>query len=161
MDTTTIITILTIIGTGISVVAIIKGDIRDIRKATHDTKNELTALKTELKVRNVIATSPLSLSPTGKENLENSGAKAFIDKYFNDIYEQFKGIETNYEIHDKALEIAHDIYKNDTNFIPVKRNAYNAGIEDFVLMVAIELRDRVCNKKDIPVKDNQHAVQHP
>ena len=151
MDTIIIILII------ITITAIVKGDIRDIRKTARDTKNELTALKTELKVRDIITTSPLSLSPTGKEKLENSGAKAFIDKHFDALCRDFEGIETNYEIHDKALEVIQNIYKNDTNFIPVKQYAYNAGIEDFVLMVAIELRDRVCDKKGIPIKEQQPA----
>ena len=158
MDTATIIIILTIIGTGITLAGVIKGDIREIRKTAEETKNKLTVLITELKTRNIIHLSPLGLSPTGRDKLEKSGAIAFIDKYFNELYEEFDELNTNYDIHDKAIEVAQDVYKNNDNFVPVKRYAYNEGIEDFVLMVAIEIRDRVCNKKGIKIKERAQTA---
>lgn len=125
----------------------------DKRDKTESKRNNFKALE-----KDVISTSPLGLSSTGREKLEKSGAKAFIDKYFDELYKHFDGIKTNYEVHDKAIEVIQGVYKNNVNFTPVKRYAYNEGIEDFVLMVAIELRDRVCNKKDIKIKDR--VAQH-
>ena len=98
---------------------------------------------------------PLTLTSLGKQELQDSGAQAFIEKYFTSTYNGFfVGVDTSYEIHEQAVKVMREM-STEPDFLPVLQYVYHKGIEEIVLKSAIMLRDMVCEKKDIPITNDE------
>ena len=107
-------------------------------------------------------TSPLTLTERGKKLLHESGGKAYLDKYFDTFYNYFNELNDNWYIQDKAFELIqskrHD--KDDKSFDIIRNYLYNKGykFDEIVEVMGIELRDRVLNKKGIPITKPEHTA---
>lgn len=95
--------------------------------------------------------SPLSLTESGVELLEQSGAKNYLEKHFTKLYGLFDDIDKGYEIQERAREVIEN-QRKEKDFNAIKEYLYNAGrpMDNIILVMSIELRDMVLEKKKVP-----------
>ena len=106
--------------------------------------------------------SPLSLTQSGTELLEQSGAKDYLEKHFTKLYDSFDDTDKGYEIQERAREIIED-QRKEKDFDAIKEYLYNAGrpMEHIIFVMSIELRDMVlAEKKVLNQEQEKMRVEH-
>ena len=100
--------------------------------------------------------SPLSLTQSGVELLEQSGGKTYLEKRFTKLYNLFNDVNKGYEIQERAREIIEQQSKQK-DFNNIKEHLYNVGrpIEHIIFVMSIELRDMVLEEKQVPAQEQE------
>lgn len=104
--------------------------------------------------------SPIKLTESGIDLLQNSGGKAYLDKNIEDLCKEFEGIDNEYDIQKRARDIMQD-KEHDKNFDAMKKYLYQKGLHfnDLATVMGVYLRDKVFEKKDIQPVQKEHAVR--
>ena len=102
----------------------------------------------------VQSNSPRQLTYIGHAVLDESGGKAYLDGYTTELYKEFEGIKTAWEIERKAFDIMNKRI-SDPSFQSINKYVYYKGIsiDVVVLVMSIELRDRVINNYNISMRE--------
>ena len=133
-----------------------------------DVKGRITKIE-DWKTRQILPTlnqqdimgndSPLVLRDKGKKYLQESGGEEYLKKHFeSDLLKQFDGLNKAYKIENKAIEVIQERYKLiDVELENIREYLYQQGLQSDggIILLAIKLRDMVCEKNEIPIKKKE------
>lgn len=110
----------------------------------------------------ITANSPLHLTEKGQRRFKNSGGKTYLQYNWKEWSAEFKGLDKDYTIHNKARALINEKYEQDKDeqFEDIKAYMFNEGIpqEQAILILSIGLRDMVCNEKNIKIKKAEEQI---
>ena len=155
----------------------VRGIKHDLKDPMHNILNELTQYKQRIEALETTFTqfvstqeqkqkigfnrnSPLTLTEWGRSILYKSGGKNWIDKHIDELIPEFEMLNKEYEIEDKAMELM--VKKRNDIDRSVREFVYNENIEYdyFLKIMAVELIDRVVNKKGMSItRQQQESIQ--
>ena len=110
------------------------------------------------------STSPIVLTERGEEILQDSGGEVILQDMFEDIYQEFEGITSAYDIQRKARKTIEDLLDEDGQLEQVKEYLYEEGkvsVETVVDVLGIELRDMVFERRGMPIKKRPEEEPAP
>ena len=131
----------------------------DLFKRTTSIDNRVSNIEGRMGIGYTSASSPIHLTPKGREILDKSGAKSIIDnkknkkKILDKICSEGK-TKTAYDVQEKTKQVIKDM-ANESMFIPLKNYAFTQGIDLEILLniVAIYFRDIALNHCGFKVED--------
>ena len=119
-----------------------------------EIRDKVIACETSLKERGPLTMrkSPISLTERGKQLLNESGAKKFVDLNFDLLFKKVEehAPKTAYDIQEYSGKVLSEL-KNDDIIIPLKEYAFKEGLEitDLITVAGIYLRDKILEKNGI------------
>ena len=140
----------------------INDDVKDIKGEIKEIRDKAVACETSLKEREPLTKrrSPSTLTDNGKKVLEDSGGKKFVDDKFTDLCDtvEKQNPKTAYDIQELSKTAISSVVlsvKDTDEFTTIKNYLFKAGfqIEDIEEVLAIYLRDKILEKKNLPVED--------
>lgn len=122
-----------------------------------DFQRRLSTLEGQYSVGNITQrNSPISLNERGTKILTESGADQFVKNNLNELVEKIKllGSSTAYDIQENS-KIVIESYKDDVRFVPLKKFAFDQGIDLVIIQTAaaINLRDMSLSMFDFTSED--------
>jgi hypothetical protein len=108
----------------------------------------------------VAAHSPFTLTDKGKEIADKIKANTILEKYLPKLMGEIDSVNPSnaYDIQMATIKFAKEkmiSYLDESELVAVKQQAYENGllVEDIMAIFGILLRDRVLNKRGLPISD--------
>lgn len=108
--------------------------------------------------------SPISLSSKGKELLEKSEGKKFIDDDKKNLIKKIKdrNPKSPYDVQELAKEIVSSL-KNEEKFTPLKNYAFKEGLslDVIITVMSVYLRDLAIPEFGYKIEDINNSIKEP
>lgn len=125
----------------------LEDDMRDLKSQGQNLRDKVIASEAILKERGPVvrSSSPVSLTERGQAILAESGGNQYLEKHLDKFVAELKKRKPKsaYDVQEFSKEIVEG-QSNTEDFIPLKNYLFQEGIglEDLVLVLGTELRDR-------------------